>query len=690
VALILLFSPMGFLFPLFLLAGLAIAIPFVIHLFNLRKYKRVDFPDTRFLRDIQLSTKRQAKIQNFWLMVTRMAFIIVLVLAFAQPFFTSNSSQQAVGINAIYIDNSYSMELAAGQRSLLQQAKQQAKALIQDASTDRTFIILSNDKPSASRPLLRDEALAVLEQIQPTARPVSLKRIIQSVRAAQNNERAEDWNLYLFTDLQKRGFITDEKIETLPNTNFYVYPLSESNVGNVYIDTAYFLSPTLDVRKPVDLVVGIKKSGNANNADAHVKVVVNDQVRAVSNTLLEKDAILDTLALQLDGKSWQQISVCVQDHPLSFDDTFRIAARTSPELSILVIGDEPINPYLQAAFKTYDGFKVTYHSQSAASAKSWQEFGLVVLQNLTSLQPALIRSVSTALAEGGSVLWFPGKSTNVNSLNAALQQWGDISLELLDTSRQEVVSLQPSHDLVQDLFEKVPDNVMLPVSTARYPINASMVANQQGIMTYKDGKPFLAQYSLDKGKLFLCASPLDDRYCNFPLSHFFVPILYKMAMQSGGNNIYAVAIGGNQSIWLPGRNTDSRTVYRLRADNYEAIPPQSPVGSGVALFPANVVQRAGFYSVVGERAGDSTMIALNADRKESSLSFASKEEIEHLLKPQKAHWLTSEYVSASGWEKGRTPFPIWKLAVLLGLMLLGVETWLMLRKPRRSRSETMP
>ncbi|MEO5584097.1 MAG: BatA domain-containing protein [Flavobacteriales bacterium] len=43
---------MAFLFPSFLWALTALAIPVIIHLFQLRRFKRIDFPNVRFLQEV--------------------------------------------------------------------------------------------------------------------------------------------------------------------------------------------------------------------------------------------------------------------------------------------------------------------------------------------------------------------------------------------------------------------------------------------------------------------------------------------------------------------------------------------------------------------------------------------------------------------------------------------------------------
>ncbi|WP_118951017.1 BatA domain-containing protein [Taibaiella helva] len=672
---------MGFLFPLFLLAGLALVIPVLIHLFNLRRYKRVAFPDTRFLRNIQLSTKRQAKVHNWRLLLMRMIFLLALVLAFAQPFLGRRGTEGKAAVSAIYIDNSYSMTIGEGQESLLQQAKKKVRQLIAASGNTARFLLLSNDKLAATRPMLRSEALEALNAIRPVARVASLRQVMNSIVAAQANEGKEPWNIYLFSDLQQSTLDADEKLPQPVNATVYCYPLTADKVSNLYIDTAYFLSLNLDTRQSNPLVVRIKQSGAAQEQGSNLSVAVGGQVRAVSAISPEagKDWT-DTLPLQLNGAGWQQISISLEDHPLSFDDTFRIAARTTPNLSVLIVSDETINPYLQAAFRTYQGFRVQQEHAGSVNKAQWPQYSLVILQNLSRITPDVQEAVKEALQRGQNILLFPGNITDADAFNQALKSWGDISLGKVDTSRQQVVSLQQAHPLLQDVFEKVPDNIQLPVAVKRYPVDASVAANQQALMSFRDGKPFLAQYSLMQGKLYLCASSLDDRSSNFVLSYFFVPVLYKMAVQGSGGNIYARAVGSSAPLWLPVSGTDDRKVWHLARPGFDAIPSQRPAGIGVELYLNNTARDAGFYQLYSEASKDTVLVGLNALRKESLLGSISRTSLERVMAPAKLHWLDEQTVGRQGWNQAHDPFPLWKICVIVALCCLAGETFLLLRK----------
>ncbi|MEO1630684.1 MAG: BatA domain-containing protein, partial [Bacteroidota bacterium] len=76
---------MTFLNPLVLLGLAAAAIPLLIHLFNFRKPRQVDFSTLAFLKELQRSTMRRVRVKQWLLLALRTLAILCLVLAFARP-----------------------------------------------------------------------------------------------------------------------------------------------------------------------------------------------------------------------------------------------------------------------------------------------------------------------------------------------------------------------------------------------------------------------------------------------------------------------------------------------------------------------------------------------------------------------------------------------------------------------------
>jgi len=102
---------MSFTFPQFFWAFFALAIPILIHLFNLRKHKTVYFSNTRFLQEVQRSTKAIKRLKEYILLALRLLALSAIILAFARPVLPiRNDLDKDFSQLSIYLDNSYSMK----------------------------------------------------------------------------------------------------------------------------------------------------------------------------------------------------------------------------------------------------------------------------------------------------------------------------------------------------------------------------------------------------------------------------------------------------------------------------------------------------------------------------------------------------------------------------------------------------
>src|SRR6201986_1751646 len=103
---------MSFLTPLFFLGVAALAAPILVHLVRRTRARKVQFPALVFVRQIPQRTIRRRTIHNLLLMIIRCLAILLIVIAFARPFFSGRSAAKttgAAGATVILIDDSLSM-----------------------------------------------------------------------------------------------------------------------------------------------------------------------------------------------------------------------------------------------------------------------------------------------------------------------------------------------------------------------------------------------------------------------------------------------------------------------------------------------------------------------------------------------------------------------------------------------------
>lgn len=663
---------MSFLYPLFLVAGLSLAVPILIHLFNLRRYRTVLFPHTRFLKNIQLQSQKQSQLRYRWLLFTRLLFLAALVLAFAQPFFSRKSSTaDARRLQVIYLDNSNSMTLKQGAVSLLDRAKEAIRRRLQ-GSNDR-YLLLTNDRPVSYQPLPADRILAALPGIEVSPSARNSDQLFATVQSLMQSELASAADIYYYSDFQKSGFSLSPDAALLKNITLHGVPVQAKEGRNVYIDTAFLTMPVLQSGESNSLVVRSRLAGEASKEAPVLQLSINGQVKSAATLNFNgRSESTDTLSFTVNNAGWQQMALSLNDAAVRFDDTFRITARSAPSLSVLVLNEGQASPYVQAAFRAYNGFQLEQQSLSGVPG-DLKQYNLIILNGLTRLDPATGKAFATALQQGQSITVFPGRTRDLAALSEALGFLAQVQAESIDTAAQTVSSLQQGSDLVRDLFDQVPPNVQLPVVNWHYRLRAGLDANQQSVMSFRNGDPFLAQYTPGRGKLYVAAAPADLESGNFPNSYFFVPFLYQMAAQSRGGDVYALTAGRGQAAFLPLATADERRVVHLLGAGVDAIPPQRANGAGLDIFVDQAIRQPGFYSL--QAAGsDTAEIALNADRNESVLSAWTPEELRSGWKGGKAEWLDATRAEGRQQASALGSFPLWKLCAILALAALVAET----------------
>ncbi len=678
---------MSFLYPIFLLAGIALAIPVLIHLFNLRRYKTVMFPHTRFLKNIQTHSRKQREVRYKWLLLTRLLLLALLVLAFAQPFRRSTTPEDIGNrLQVIYLDNSQSMSVQNGQQRLLDIARHAIRQQLQDKNADTRFLLLTNDRMASYRPVQAEKIQHLLDEVDLSPLTRTPEQVLAMIQNIIHNESAAGADLYYYSDFQQNTFVSVQDTSLLQQVRIYGIPVQAAAGHHLFIDTAWIASPALEAGRDNQVVVKIRKEGPLQEGARVLQLDINGQVKSAVS-LAFPDGIterLDTLAFRINDAGWQQITLTVNDHAVRFDDTFRITARTSPGLSVLVLNEGAPNPYIQAAFHAWQGFRLT-QADVQTPPQQLRDYNLIILNSIKRLSTTLGTTLADALQQGKSICIFPGRTDNFNALNEGLRMLADIEITAIDTAVQTVSELQQGSDLVKDIFERIPENVQLPVANWHYIIRSGLNANQQSVMSFRNGDPFLARYTPTQGHLYVCAAAADLFSGNFTGSYFFVPFLYQMGMQSGGDMIYAVTAGQEQPVYVPVGNAGARNVVHIYGNGTDAIPPQRAARAGLYVYTDRVAAHPGFYTLAAAES-DTIKIALNADRSESSLAVWSPADLKKQW-PQ-VNWLEAGHVNDIRTSGDASRFPLWKVCITLALLMLLAETLLLTGRISRQNVAT--
>lgn len=606
----------------------------------------------------------------------RTLFLASLVIAFAQPFFNTAKKETGKRLRVIYLDNSGSMSVKKGARTLFEIARDAARKQVLQTAPGTRFVLLTNDNPVSYQPLPADKILSSLNTVELSANSKTTAQLLARIHAIMQNESVANADVYYYSDFQQNSFPAKPDKNLVNGIDFYGIPVQSDAVQNIYIDTAFLDAPVLQTGTENRLVVHLHSIGALPKDAPVLQITVNGQVKGASAIQLnDKNEHVDTLSFSVNDVGWQHIVLSINDASVRFDDTFRIAAKSTPNLSVLVMNEGQPNPYIQAAFRSHSGFQLTQTGINN-NVSDWRQYNLIIFNGITHLDVATGKAISAALQKGQTICIFPARTVNIAALNEGLKEIGDLRITGIDTATQAATTLQEGSTLVKDLFEQIPDNVQLPLANWHYILEAGLSANQQSILSFRNGTPLFAGYYPYAGPMYIATSSADLESGNFAGSYFFVPFLYQMAMQSGGGNVYALTTGKNQPALLPLDNVGEHNMIHLYGKGTDVIPPQRPAGNGIEVFAAYEGHRAGFYSLAAAGT-DTTDIALNNDRSESLLAVWNLESLRNQWKGNTIHWLGVENIDNMAASSTLWSFPLWKVCAILALLMLAAETYVL-------------
>src|SRR5690606_2500386 len=115
--------------PQFLFAFGVLAIPILLHLFHLRRFKTFYFSNVAFLKELDTTSKSTRKVKQLIVLILRLLAFSALIFAFAQPYFPSKAQidSNKPEVRIFFIDNSQSMSANGVEGELLSQAKNMAR-----------------------------------------------------------------------------------------------------------------------------------------------------------------------------------------------------------------------------------------------------------------------------------------------------------------------------------------------------------------------------------------------------------------------------------------------------------------------------------------------------------------------------------------------------------------------------------
>jgi len=661
---------MQFLYPAFLWALTALAIPIILHLFYFRRYKKVYFSNLRFLREVKEETSARNRLRNLLILLARLLAMACIILAFAQPVIPLKDAVKA-GIRnvSVFIDNSFSMQSFGKDLSLFDKARQKAKEIILGYSTEDRFQVMGHElSASQSQWVGRDEALIRLEEMEytPDVKPLSVVIGRQKQSFSRENGNPVSW---IISDFQKS--ITD--IHGHDSTlQVNILPLRGVQEKNVSIDSAWFESPIQTLNQTSVLLYTLHNFADEDADNIRVTIDLDGQEKPDQTVDIRSGQVIsDTAKITILTTGWHELAIRISDFPVTFDDTYYLTFYVDEHLRILSINEQSENKKIAAIFSNSEYFVLDQSLSNNIQYANFPDYNLIIVNELTHLSSGLMTELKKYTEEGGKVLFFPSASGTLDQYNAFLTLMGANEFRAWEEKEKQVGTINTDAFIYKDVFTRTRPNMRLPKVSASYNLNAAG-RKGQSLLTFRDGSDFLSFYTPGKGAFAVASAPLDEEINDLTLQpEIFVPLVYKMAIYTSDARRLSYTIGVDHLVPLDRNDVNLDEEIKVTTGSEEFIPGLSPLGSKILLDVLEQVKTSGFYKVMQKENGIASL-AFNYDRSESDLALASTEELTQ-NKNLKV-WDTNDETDFTQLiESTQQGKPLWKWCVILSLIFIAAE-----------------
>lgn len=592
---------MQFRHPELLYALLLLVIPILVHLFQLRRFKEERFTNVAFLKKIQLQTRKSNTIKKWLILFCRMAALAMLVLAFAQPFFTETDTATRSKETVIYLDNSFSMQAKGASGQLLRAATQD---LISNIDNDEKVTILTNTK--TYRQTTIDNVRNELIQLKYT--PFQLSEDAVTLRALKefSNKSDVEKRIVYISDFQGN----DPEIQPDTIVSKHYVQLSPTIKNNVSIDSVFISS-----RTPSSFELTVKLSTQASQEGNTPVSIYNGDILLAKGTASFKEDLETEILFDIEVNDEIQGKISIEDPLLTFDNTLYFTINKNLPIKVLVINGSS-SEYLSRIF-TKPEFQFTATTVSSLDFSSIPDYNYIIVNELEELSSPLIDALSAFAKAGGTTTIILSPKGNLANYKLAAQSLGNVLIESADTSTKLVTSINYSHPIYKDVFENNIKNFQYP--SVNKPFN---VTGGDPILKFEDGTSFLVQ---NNGVYFLSGGIAREN-SNFTNSPLVVPTFYNMSRQSLQLPQLYFTIGTSNTYDIPATLQEDAILQLKQSNNpdYSLIPLQQLRGNKVSITTRQEPAQAGTYAVKLENRLIQE-VSYNYSRNESILRYRNIE-----------------------------------------------------------------
>ena len=622
---------------------LLLIVPILVHLFQLRRFKKEYFTNVRFLKELSIQTRKSSKIKKWLLLSTRLLLLTCVIIAFAQPTFKAKEKENSTNEMYIILDNSFSMQAKGKKGELLKRAIQE---LLEETPENLHFSLLTNSENYWNTDIksIRNS----LQKLKYSAIPFQLDNIMAQLKARKSAFKKD---VVIITDaigLNQKQLKSSDAINSLK----FIIPKAEQK-NNVSIDSVFIKGASDDF---YEISIELKAYGEDFSA---IPIALYNQNKLIAKTTVNFETKKKSILFTIPKQTFHGY-VSIVDNGLAYDNTYYFSISKTKKINVISIGEAEKSIFLSRIY-TNNEFVYNNFTVGSLDYNKLQDQDAIVLNELDEIPQALQTTLKSFVEKGGNLIVIPSVASTSANMNAFLMNFGNVKFNSLENKEKLITKINFTHPLFKSVFENKVNNFQYPKTKNSFVLSTSSPA----ALSYEDQSIFLTAIQNPISAVYVFSAPINAANSNFQQSPLIVPTFYKMAVNNQNNSINALIIGNNNP-HLTAASLNKDDILTVKGAEEQFIPVQQILNNKIKMNFNDYPQQAGNFEIYNKKEWLEN-ISFNYNRTESNLAEAN----ENLLSDYKIIDSTSTFFDTL--QTNKTDNQIWKWFVIFALLFLLTE-----------------
>jgi len=731
---------MSFLTPAFLWALPLIGVPVLIHFFARRQTTSIRWGAMEFLFASKVPQRRFLRLRDLLLLLLRMAIVLAIVAALAQPMISSNTFGEAGPRDVILIlDNSMSTARRVGGETVFERELNEAARFLERLNTSDSVRVLFasprpewlNDVPVPASEAKSGKFLARLRELTPNEGAADMLESLQAAIQSEPASKEMPRFITVLTDGQARSWRTDaagawaaiqaftKKASPPVFASVIVTEKNSDPVANLAVEKMSAARAIVGVGQPVTFTASIKNTGTVPSRPASLAWSADGQSLGVSTVPALEPGVATTVSLGQPFATPGLVDLSCKlgtEDDLPLDNSARFLLEVTRAVPVLVVEGEPQSDRAQSDTH-YLLTALGYAGESNATASvfhpkvigyeqlhSAELSGIrgVVLANVPRLSAEAVQKLARFVNSGGGLWIALGDQTDVESFNQLFfeqsvglsparlsQPTGDTGDRDKFTSVVPPPAEHPATTLLADIQKLDLDRVRV---FRRHQFDPEKGSPLSVLLRVEGGAPLAVEKNPGRGRVIVQTIPLSLAWSSFPLSHAYVVMVHEWLW-------YVTGPGLMKRNLLPGELLEASQPAELSNGSATLETPGGRkaqlVGEeerGRVVFRSSKTLYPGEYQLAVTDAKDEARLekfVINRDPEESNLTPLSEAQIKSLSETGGLRFGSDPLTQPVASVKIVAPpkaFAHWLLAALVLLLAVEVTAAFWFARKRRMKA----